>query len=210
MNQIDLATSFAIFAAKQAGVREITPDHILLGCLRTISRFGIVDLGDWKMDLESLGVDWVRLPETPAPKVAYSQEAVDIFDLAATIARANGDTLVGISHLLAAFAGEEGGIMGQLKDMHGITSATWRAAVARLHAEAPEVIKPESARKEGSVIRDYLTTEEAADALGVHVQTMRAYIRGERLPAFRIAGERAIRILRSDLSKVLEPLVGEK
>ena len=35
---------------------------------------------------------------------------------------------------------------------------------------------------------------------------MRAYIRSERLPAYRLAGERAIRVLRSDLEKVLEPL----
>jgi hypothetical protein len=39
---------------------------------------------------------------------------------------------------------------------------------------------------------------------------MRGYIRSERLPAFRLAGERAIRILRADLEKILEPLKGEK
>ncbi len=55
-----------------------------------------------------------------------------------------------------------------------------------------------------------MTPEEAAEALGIHVQTMRAYIRSERLPAFRLAGERAIRILRTDLEKVLEPLGREK
>jgi hypothetical protein len=35
---------------------------------------------------------------------------------------------------------------------------------------------------------------------------MRAYIRSGRLPAFRVAGERAIRIRHADLEKVLEPL----
>jgi excisionase family DNA binding protein len=55
-------------------------------------------------------------------------------------------------------------------------------------------------------VRDYLTPEEAAEELGVHVQTMRAYIRSGRMPAFRLAGERAIRILRADLEKVLEPV----
>ena len=44
----------------------------------------------------------------------------------------------------------------------------------------------------------------------VHVQTMRAYIRSGRMPAFRLAGERAIRILRTDLEKVLEPLNEDK
>jgi excisionase family DNA binding protein len=55
--------------------------------------------------------------------------------------------------------------------------------------------------------RDYLTPEEAAEALGVHVQTVRGYVRSGKLAALRLAGERAIRIRRSDLETVLEPLV---
>jgi excisionase family DNA binding protein len=55
-------------------------------------------------------------------------------------------------------------------------------------------------------VRDYLTPEQAADALGLHAQTVRAYIRSGKLPAMRVAGERAIRIRREDLEKVLEPL----
>jgi excisionase family DNA binding protein len=99
--------------------------------------------------------------------------------------------------------------VGELKHAHGITSASWRAAVARIGAGESNGAKlpTESERKGG---REYLTPEEAAEALGIHVQTMRAYIRSERLPAFRLAGERAIRILRTDLEKVLEPLGGEK
>jgi excisionase family DNA binding protein len=54
--------------------------------------------------------------------------------------------------------------------------------------------------------RDYLSPEQAAEALGLHAQTVRAYIRSGKLPAMRVAGERAIRIRREDLEKVLEPL----
>jgi excisionase family DNA binding protein len=211
-NQAALAASFAIFAAKQAGAEEVTADHILLGCLRTISRFGIATMGAWSIDLETLGVDWVRQPEGPRPKVTYSQQAVDLFDQAAKIARSSGDAAVGVNHMLAAFAGEESGLMGELKRTFGITSALWRTAVAQLGdkavSEPAQTMSPEAARDEAKPQRDYLTPEEAAEALGVHVQTMRAYIRSERLPAFRLAGERAIRILRSDLEKVLEPLKG--
>jgi excisionase family DNA binding protein len=210
MDQLDLATSFAIFAAKQNGVDEVTADHILLGCLRTISRFGIATIGDWNIDLEGLGVDWVNQPEGPKPKVAYSQAAVELFDLAAKIARAGGESPVSVYHLLAAFSGEEQGLMGELKRANGITSASWRTAVARMAAADSESVTPERASSESRSIRDYLTPEEAAEALGVHVQTMRGYIRNQRLPAFRLAGERAIRILRTDLDKVLEPLNGEK
>lgn len=207
MNDADLAASFAIFAAKQGGADEVTPDHILLGCLRAISRFGIANLGPWSLDLETLGVDWVRQPDGPRPKVAYSQAAVDLFDRAAQIAKSVGDTGVSVNHLLAAFAAEEGGLMGELKHAHGITSASWRAAIAGVGVGETNSAKLErdgSEKKKHA--REYLTPEEAADALGIHVQTMRAYIRSERLPAFRLAGERAIRILRTDLEKVLEPL----
>lgn len=215
MSQSELAASFAIFAAKQEGSAEVTPDHILLGCLRAISRFGIATIGPWSLDLEQLGVDWTLQPEGPKPKVAYSSEAVKLFDHAAKIAAANGSKSVGVTDLLAAFAAEGQGLMGQLKRTYGVTNASWRAAISRIEDASRE---GESRSANGGVTngssrageREYLTPEEAAEALGIHVQTMRGYIRSERVPAYRLAGERAIRILRSDLEKVLEPLKGEK
>lgn len=204
MNDTDLAASFAIFVAKQRSAAEVTPDHILLGCLRAVSRFGIATIGSWYLDLESLGVDWVSQPDGPKPKVAYSQAAVDLFDRATGICRSTGETGVGVYHLLAAFATEDGGLMADLKRIHGITSASWRAAIAHLAAPESNGAKSEAPRK--TVARDFLTPEEAADALAIHVQTMRGYIRTGRLPAYRVAGERAIRIRRVDLEKLLEPL----
>jgi excisionase family DNA binding protein len=204
MSDSELAASFAIFAAKQRGDVEVTPDHILLGCLRVVSRFGIATLGPLSLDLEPLGIDWMRQPDGPRPKVAYSQEAVDLFDRAAQIAKSVGESGISVHHLLAAFAAEESGLMGGLKGTHGITSASWRAAIAGLGSKSNDVAR------ENKITQEYLTPEEAAEALSIHVQTMRAYIRSGRLPAFRLAGERAIRILRSDLEKVLEPLGGEK
>jgi len=202
MNDTDLAASFAIFVAKQQNSTEVTGDHLLLGSLRAISCFGIATIGPWSIDLESLGVDWVTQPEGPKPKCIYSQAAVDIFDRATAIARSTGDLLT-VFHLLAAFATEDSGLMGELKRKLEITSAAWRAAIAQLASPNGTTAKPETAKP---VTRDFLTPEEAADALGVHVQTMRGYIRSGRLPAFRLAGERAIRIRRVDLEKLLEPL----
>lgn len=209
MTTLEHVTAFAIHTAKQSGSLEVTPDHILLGCLRAISRFGVVSLGPWSIDLEALGVDWVRQPGSPSPKVAYSQESVELLDRAARISNSMGQATVSVNHLLAAFAGEEQGLMGALKRTHGITSASWRAAIAQIgwnDSSTTERVRPTD---EPKVLREYLTPDEAAEALGIHVQTMRAYIRSERLPAFRLAGERAIRILRSDLAKVLEPLGGD-
>ncbi len=51
-----------------------------------------------------------------------------------------------------------------------------------------------------------MSVDAAATALGVHTQTIRGYIRTGKLPAYRIAGERAIRILGTDLYGLLEPL----
>jgi len=210
MNDTEMAASYAIYAAKQRGDHEVTPDHLLLGCLRAISRFGIANIGPWSLDLELLGVDWVRQPDGPKPKVAYSQEAADLFDRAARIAKSAGDASVRIPHLLAALATEEGGLMGELKRAHGITSASWRAAIAGFDSARTRSVQLEAAPREEKETKDYLTPEEAAEALSIHVQTMRTYIRTGRVPAFRLAGERSIRILRADLEKVLEPLGGEK
>ncbi|MDE3197619.1 MAG: helix-turn-helix domain-containing protein [Acidobacteriota bacterium] len=49
-----------------------------------------------------------------------------------------------------------------------------------------------------------------ASCTNLHVQTLRAYIRSGKLPASRIAGERALRIRRADLGKVLEPLGNDR
>jgi len=205
MNDSELAISFAIFAAKQRGASEVEPDHLLLGCLRAISRFGIATLGPWDLDLESHGIDWTRQPDGPRPKVAFSQTVVELLDRAAQIAKSAGESKVGVNHLLAAFANFDHGLMGELKRTHGVASASWRAAVAQL-ATSSVGAQANHAEIETKRARDYLTPEDAAEELGVHVQTMRAYIRSGRMPAFRLAGERAIRILRTDLEKVLEPL----
>jgi excisionase family DNA binding protein len=107
---------------------------------------------------------------------------------------------------LAAFAAEDCALMAELKRSYGIGSAAWRAAVADLSSGETEAGQPTSAPPAKKKAREYLSPEEAAEELGVHVQTMRAYVRSGRVPAFRLAGERAIRILRADLKKVLEPL----
>jgi excisionase family DNA binding protein len=51
--------------------------------------------------------------------------------------------------------------------------------------------------------------EDVARYLGVHVQTVRGWIRSGRLPARRLAGQRALRIRESDVEAVLEPLDGD-
>ena len=206
MTDTELAAAFAISQAKLRGLDEITPDELLLGCLRVISQFGIVTLGRWTFDLESLGVDWLESLERKGMKPAYSRALVDVFDLAARIARSDGAaaSAIRIDHLLVALWSDTG-LMAEMRRKHGITSAEWRAAAAQLSAVRP-VKEAESPVEKRESTRDYLSPEQAAEALGLHAQTVRAYIRSGKLPAMRVAGERAIRIRREDLDKVLEPL----
>ena len=83
-----------------------------------------------------------------------------------------------------------------LKQTYNIASATWRAALAELEAAdaalkpAPAIASSEPAAPapKPQTTRDYLTPEEAADALGIHVQTLRGYVRSGKLPAKRLAG----------------------
>ena len=51
--------------------------------------------------------------------------------------------------------------------------------------------------------------EDVADYLGVHVQTVRSWVRTGKLPARRLAGQRALRIRESDLERVLEAVEPE-
>ena len=205
-----LAASHAIQIARLRSLREIGPDEILLGCLMALARFGVSEIGPWTFDLESFGVDWLGSPSKPeGAKVAYSETAVGVFDRAARIARADGSAEVRIEHFLVAFANEENGLMGELKRTHGIDAVSWRAAAARIGVCTPASTGSTKGADAAvnSAVRDYLTPEEAAEALGIHVQPLRAYVRSGKLPALRIAGERSLRIRRSDLDKVLEPLV---
>jgi excisionase family DNA binding protein len=209
LREVEASAAFAIALAKQRAV-DVGPDQLLLGALHSVSRFGIVRLGDHVIDLEDLGLDWLHPPQPDpkvvsiVPKLGYSEAAIAIFDLAALIARTDGSASIRIEHMLAAFANASDGLAGELKRRHGLSSADWRLALARpLVAEAYE---PEAVASPNPQ-RDYLTPEEAAEALGIHVQTLRSYVRSGKLPALRLAGERALRIRRTDLEAVLEPLV---
>lgn len=206
MKDTEEAAAFAIALAKKRNRKEVGPDELLLGCLQTFSRFGVAQIGSWTLDLEEFGVDWLDTPPKNETKVAYSQPVVDLFDRAARIATADGSGTIRVFHLLAAFGVENEGFMGDLKRSFGITNSTWRAAVARTWIGTDVSLSGVDSSK-GNNLSEYLTPEQAAEALSIHVQTVRAYVRSGKLPALRLAGERAIRIRRGDLKTVLEPLV---
>ena len=102
--------------------------------------------------------------------------------------------------------------MGRLKSTYGFTGAEWRAELARL--ELVNHNGAEVSKNERGSGRDHqralLSPDEAAEFLGVHTQTVRGYIRTGKLPAYRLAGERALRIRREELLALLEPFSPEE
>jgi len=207
---VSAALKFSIGRAKFRQQGDVNADDLLVGCLFAISRFGTVELGGWVIDLEEFGVDWTAAQPKSEAKLGYSDQVVEILDRAASLSKLEGAGKIAIEHMLVCFARETGGVMGALRERYGIDSVRWRAAVARW-GEAAEMDSAGEMPppREASPGREYLSPEEAAEFLGVHVQTLRGYIRSGKLPALRVAGERVIRIRRKSLESLLEPLVWE-
>lgn len=201
------ATAHAIERARSRGVESVEPDDLLAGMLLAVSRFGIVDLGRTVVDLFDLGLRF----DLPAPDVSlkprYTPSAAGVFDRAARIARAEGARLAPI-HLLVALGDPAIPLFERLCARCAIDTAGWRRALAAVSAPAGSLpaapTRPVPAA--AAVLDPLLTPDDAARTLGVHIQTIRAYIRSGKLPAFRVAGERAIRIRRDDLNALLEHL----
>lgn len=201
---VDSILKAAISLTKRSQSPEVEPDHVLMACLLSIARFGIARIGSLAVDLDALGIDWLTdaAAEPPAErKVNYSAATVTLLDRAAAICRADHASAPRVAHLLAAFATPEPcGLMARLEEQ-GIDSAAWRTAIGDFDTPlAAAAVAPGSAGT-------YVSPEQAAEILGVHHQTIRGYIRSGKLPALRIAGERAVRIRRESLDRLLEPVV---
>ncbi len=212
IDYVSRATKAAIKNAKHRKSLKVTKDDLLIGLFRAIARFGIVQIGQLTIDLEELGeafTDDTR--KTNNQKVAYSSETTAIFEKAANIARKDNSSKVEIVHLLVAFAYEDSGLMAQLKEKFDISGKEWRVALSEWQPASLERTEPGSKTGAGNrptmelKEKQFFSPDEAAEFLGVHTQTVRGYIRTGKLPALRLAGERALRIQRSDLLALLEP-----
>ncbi len=193
----------AIAEAKARGSEIVTPDHLLLGLLHEAGRYGFAIIGNLAIDVEEAR-QMVPPSAAPArePKPAYSAETQRIFELAAREAREAGHGRVGLEELLLAYSGAGDGLFAGLAQLHGYSTRRWRAEIARGLGPTPDGAQRPAA--DGGT--ELLTTEEAARFLGVHYQTIRNYVRAEKLPAYRLAGERALRFRRADLLALLEPV----
>ena len=218
---VSKATKAAIKHAKYRKSAKVNKDDLLVGILQVISRFDIVQIGQLTVDLEDFEeISRDGFKEDPADissqKVKYSSSANALFEKAAYIARKDNSPNVEIVHFLVAFADEKNGLMVQLKEKYGFSGREWRVALSDWQSFLSEkkVMDSKIATGAKSMVdvseKQFFSPDEAAEFLGVHVQTIRGYIRTGKLPALRLAGERALRIKREDLLALLEPFKPEE
>ena len=210
------AIKAAIRHAKYRKSPKVNTDDLLAGILLVISRFDIVQIGLLTIDLEDFE-EIIRdgfkqeIKNISNQKVAYSSNANSLFEKAAYIARRDNSAKVELVHLLVAFADENSGLMAQIKEKYGFSGREWRMALSEWRYFSAEGTETDSKNAVGhkSIAdfreKQFFSPDEAAEFLGVHVQTIRGYIRTGKLPALRLAGERALRIKREDLLALLEP-----
>ncbi|HXU22503.1 MAG TPA: helix-turn-helix domain-containing protein, partial [Tepidiformaceae bacterium] len=125
----------------------------------------------------------------------YGEDWVRFSLLLADEARRGGQRTVDELHLLLAFMRWPEGLPARVFGELGVT----REQVETFSHTPPGTPGDER----------LFSPEDAATYLGVHVQTVRAWIRSGRLPASRLAGQRALRISAADLRSVLEPVLPE-
>jgi excisionase family DNA binding protein len=158
---------------------------------------------------EALDLADLELPyDLPAPDLAvrprYSARTAAAFDRAARICRSDGGGPLRPLHLLVALGDPELPLMRRVLATLGLDAAGWRRLLASIGPPAgPGPAPPSVTEPPARVASDLLSPEQAAAELGVHIQTLRGYIRRGKLVAFRLAGERAIRIRRDDLLALL-------
>lgn len=201
----------AIARAKARGNEEVTPDDLLAGALAESSRFGIAWIGEWALDVRALEDGAARsredAPDEPPAATAYAPATVELFEQAAVVAREDGSTGIGLVHLLVAFTEVECELFAELGERYGFSKTEWRAALAKGDVGLlpyPTAADVRSLEKGTQAQPDILSVDEAAEELNVHSQTVRNYVRNGKLPAYRLGGERYIRILRRDLLALLE------
>ena len=197
-------TSLAVAYARDRSDAAVHPEDLLLGALHATAKLGIVRFGPLTLDLTAIAL---APPDGAAGRGGsqgprYSTETAEIFDRAAGLAHADGESKMRLVHLLAAFGTDNSELMREQMSKYGFDDAEWRAGLAEWDRELSSNGDPANHPPAASV----MSVDAAATALGVHAQTIRGYIRSGKLPAYRIAGERAIRILGTDVFGLLEPL----
>ncbi|MEO8541253.1 MAG: helix-turn-helix domain-containing protein [bacterium] len=171
--------------------------------LRTFSQFGFFRFGPITIDVNVVEDILMRThprgaggPEHPPG----SLEAIELGELQWAIAAERGSLHIDELSCLFGYLRWGKGLPARVFGELGVTEDELEGYVTELSA---------GGRREPShppVVQKLYSTEDAAGYLGVHIQTVRAWIRSGKLPASRLAGQKSIRIRERDLEAVLEPI----
>ncbi len=180
--------------ARALGGPFVTLDLLFFVYLRRYARFGYFTYGPLTIDLRVIGdiVDRT-LPRGATGEPVYSDDLVRFTVTLSEEVRRSGHRRIDELHFLLAFMRTTEGLPARVFGELGVS---------------PEQVEAfaRSGNRSPAAIEKLFTPEEAADYLGVHVQTVRAWIRSGRLRASRLAGQRVMRITAADLESVLEPI----
>lgn len=182
---------------RELNVEEATVDLLFLAYLLKTSRFGFFSFGPITIDVRLVEDIVSRTAKrsndpTAGTKTRYGDDCVRFFSVLSDEAERSGRRRIDEVHFLLAFMRIGEGIPGRVFGELGVTPDEVRSFV-------PDALAPTGSAR-------LYSPEEAADYLGVHVKTVRNWIRSGRLPASRLAGQRVLRIRASDLNRLLEPV----
>ena len=182
---------------RELNVEEASVDLLFLAYLLKTSRFGFFSFGPITIDVrlvEDIVSRTAKRSEDPTAgtRTRYGDDCVRFFSVLSDEAERSGRRRIDEVHFLLAFMRIGEGIPGRVFGELGVTADEVRSFVPGTiaAAEAGRLYSP----------------EEAAEYLGVHVKTVRNWIRSGRLPASRLAGQRVLRIRATDLNRLLEPV----
>lgn len=178
--------------AARLGVSSV--DVFFLAFLKRVSRFGYFTLGPITIDVRLVEdiVERTAVP-TGAPGPPFGEDMTRFSRVLAEEMHRSGRTRLDDLHVLLALMRFNEGLPARVFGELGVT---------------PEDVERfvRSGGQQPAADERLYSPEDAAEYLGVHVQTVRAWIRSGRLRASRLAGQRALRIRASDLQSVLEPV----
>ena len=182
--------------AERLGSPTVTVDLQFLVFLRRFARFGFFQFGPIAIDTRLIEdmVERTLARGGDGSRAEVDDDMVRFSRVVIGEVQRNGRKRIDELTYLLAFMRWNEGIPARVFGELGVSPAQVERFAARpapIAAAEPEKL---------------YSPEEAADYLGVHVQTVRAWIRSGRLRASRLAGQRALRIRASDLQSVLEPV----
>lgn len=187
--------------AAQADGSGVTADHLALGVWRAAGTSGAHILRELGIDEASL-----RPPSGGAPfRRGWGLQIQPIIQAAGEEAWQMGSRLTRSGHVLLGLVATGQGVLPGLLAAKGLSLEALRERVRAAVSASPRAERGPSPTA-AATGQSLFTVEEAAAFLGIHHQTIRGYIKSGKLPAFRVAGEKIIRIKRDDLMALLEPV----